>query len=181
MKRYSLQEMNISGFTRYDIVDTENNWCVVYSTKKYTDAFYKCETLNGTKFVQRPTWDKFIAENFHKGKRAEIWFWRSLSAWDLANICNYFVSEEEFEKAKKLLDSVQRYVLADASEWERENSSEWYCNSAYHKKREAQLNARRERLQKRLAEYGLRMVNYGLYPSLLDEAGKEKYFLHYFD
>ena len=37
-----------------------------------------------------------------------------------------------------LLKSVAR---ADAAEWERENSSERYCNSQYHKDREKQLYA----------------------------------------
>lgn len=128
-------------------------------------------------YIARPVWNQAI-----KGRRAETWHWRYCSAWDLAAIvCGDNVTETEYSDALKLLDSVQRYALADAAEWERENSSERYCNSAYHKQREKQLDARRERLQKRLARYGLRLVNYGLYPSIVDAAGNNKYFLHYFD
>lgn len=128
-------------------------------------------------YILRPVWNPAI-----KGRRAEIWHWRYCSAWDLASIiCGENVTEEEYNAALKLLDSVQRYALADAAEWERENSSEKYYNSAYHKQREKQLDARRERLQKRLERYGMRLVNYGLYPSIVDAGGNNKYFLHYFD
>lgn len=129
-----------------------------------------------TSYIDRPVWNPAI-----KG-RAEVWHYRYCSAWDLASIIDGdSVTETEYTAALKLLDSVQRYALADAAEWERENSSERYCNSAYHKEREKQLDARRERLQKRLDRYGLRLVNYGLYPSIIDGAGNNKYLLHYFD
>lgn len=128
-------------------------------------------------YILRPVWNPSI-----RGRRAETWHWRYVSAWDLAAIvCGKNVTEEEYNAALKLLDSCQRYALADAAEWERENSSERYCNSAYHKQRERQLDARRERLQKRLERYGLRLVNYGLYPSIVDAGGNNKHFLHYFD
>lgn len=127
--------------------------------------------------IQRPVWNDAI-----KGKRAETWFFRYRSAWDLASIiCGDTVTETEYNAALKLLDSVQRYALADAAEWERENSSERYCNSAYHKERVKQLDARRARLQKRLSRYGLKMENYGLYPTIIDSNGNNKYMLHYFE
>lgn len=130
-----------------------------------------------SEYVARPVWSNAI-----KGKRNEVWFRRYRSAWDLAAIvCGVNVPEEEYNEALKLLDSVQRYALADAAEWERENSSERYCNSQYHKDRERQLDARRERLQKRLARYGLKMVNYGLYPTIVNYSGCDMYMLHYFD
>ena len=128
-------------------------------------------------YISRPVWTPAI-----KGRRAETWHWRYCSAWDLASIIDgQEVTETEYNAALTLLDSIQRYALADAAEWERENSSERYCNSEYHKQREKQLNARRDRLQKRLQRYGLRLVNYGLYPSIVDAAGNSKHFLHYFD
>ena len=128
-------------------------------------------------YISRPEWTPAI-----KGRRAETWHWRYVSAWDLASIINGDnVTETEYNAALALLDSIQRYALADAAEWERENSSERYCNSAYHKQRERQLDARRGRLQKRLQRYGLRLVNYGLYPSIVDAAGNSKHFLHYFE
>ena len=127
-------------------------------------------------FIDRPVWNKAI-----KG-RAIVWHRRYCSAWDLASIIDgEKVTEIEYNAALKLLDSIQRYALADATEWERENSSERYYNSAYHKQREKQLNARRERLQASLQRYNLKLVNYGLYPSIVDQAGNEKYLLHYFD
>ena len=128
-------------------------------------------------YIDRPVWTPAI-----KGRRAEVWHWRYCSAWDLASIIDVEkVTETEYNAALALLDSIQRYALADAAEWERENSSERYCNSAYHKQREKQLDARRERLKKRLERYGLQLVNYGLYPSIVDSNGNKKYFLHYFD
>lgn len=130
-----------------------------------------------TEYVTRPVWGSHI-----KGKRAEVWFRRYRSAWDLASIvCGQCVTEEEYAAALKLLDSVQRYALANAAEWERENSSERYCNSAYHKERERQLDARRERLQALLARYGLKMKNYGLYPTIVNSRDTAMFMLHYFD
>ena len=130
-----------------------------------------------TIYIDRPVWSPAI-----KGRRAETWHYRYCSAWDLASIIDgERVTEKEYNAALALLDSVQRYALADAAEWERENSSERYCNSAYHKQRERQLDARRERLKKRLERYGLQLVNYGLYPSIVDSNGSKKYLLHYFD
>ena len=130
-----------------------------------------------TIYIDRPVWSPAI-----KGRRAETWHYRYCSAWDLASIIDgERVTETEYNAALALLDSVQRYALADAAEWERENSSERYCNSAYHKEREKQLDARRARLKKRLERYGLQLVNYGLYPSIVDANGNNKYLLHYFD
>ena len=126
--------------------------------------------------IARPVWNPAI-----RG-RAEVWHYRYCSAWDMAAIiCGDQVTEAEYNAALKLLDSIQRYALADAAEWEAENSSERYCNSEYHKRREKQLDARRDRLQERLKRYGLRLVNYGLYPSIIDADRRKKYFLHYFD
>lgn len=130
-----------------------------------------------TIYIDRPVWSPAT-----KTRRAEVWHWRYCSAWDLAAIIDgENVTETEYNAALALLDSIQRYALADAREWEHENSSEWYCNSVIHKEREKQLDARRARLQEKLKRYGLRLVNYGLYPSIVDGAGNTKHFLHYFD
>lgn len=128
--------------------------------------------------ISRPVWSDAI-----RGKRAETWFFRYRSAWDLAAlVCGERVTEDEYTAAAKLLDSVQRYALADAAEWERENSSERYCNSECHKQREKQLDSRRDRLQKALFRYGVKMVNYGLYPTIVKiDTNENCYFLHYFD
>lgn len=128
-------------------------------------------------YIGRPAWHAGI-----RTQRARVWFYRARSAWDVASIvCGENVTEKEFDAARKLLDSCQRYALAAAAEWEHENSSEKYCNSKYHEQREKQLDARRDRLQTALARYGLRMVNYGLYPSIVDAAGNDKNALHYFN
>lgn len=127
--------------------------------------------------ISRPVWTDAI-----RGKRAEVWFRRSVSAWDMASRIDPEVTEESKEAAAKLLDSIQRYALADAREWEAENNSERYCNSQYHKDREAMLDRRRERLQKALAPYGCKLENYGLYPSFVDvKTGNTLHYLHYFD
>lgn len=127
--------------------------------------------------VTRPVWSGAI-----RGRRAEVWFRRAVSAYDLAARIDTDVTEEARDAAAKLLDSIQRYALADAREWERENSSESYCNSRYHKEREKTLDRRRERLEKQLEKYGCKLVNYGLYPSVVDaKTGADLYALHYFD
>lgn len=132
---------------------------------------------NNINYVSRPEWSAAI-----RGNRAEVWFYRYRSAWDLASIvCGDKVTQEEYESALALLNSVQRYALADAREWEAENSSERYCNSQYHKTRVKQLDARREKLQNKLARYGLKMENYGLYPTIVNKSGSNQYMLHYFD
>lgn len=132
---------------------------------------------NEIKYINRPEWSRAI-----KGRRAETWFYRYRSAWDLAAIvCGERVTETEYNDALKLLDSCQRYALADAAEWERENSSEKYCNSKYHADRVKQLDARRDRLQKRLSRYGLKMANYGLYPVIENSERRNMNMLHYFD
>lgn len=127
--------------------------------------------------VTRPAWSNAI-----RGRRAEVWFRRAVSAYDLAARLDTDVTEEARDTAAKLLDSIQRYALADAREWERENNSESYCNSRYHKARQKTLDRRRERLEKQLAKYGCKLVNYGLYPTVIDaETGVDLYALHYFD
>lgn len=135
------------------------------------------ELDNEEEYVSRPQWNNSI-----RGHRAEVWFYRYRSAWDLASIvCGNKVTQTEYDAALKLLDSIQRYALADAREWEMENSSERYCNSAYHKQREAMLDKRRAKLQARLDRYGLRLENYGLYPQIENADRCNMYMLHYFD
>lgn len=127
--------------------------------------------------VARPVWSDAI-----RGRRAEVWFRRHCSAWDLAQRLHAEVTEEAMIAAKKLLDSIQRYALADVREWEMANESEWYCNSERHQRREAALDKRRERLQLALKPYRITLVNYGAYPTLIDdETQRELYFLHYFE
>lgn len=127
--------------------------------------------------VTRPVWSDAI-----RGRRAEVWFRRAVSAYDLAARIDANVTEEARDTAAKLLDSIQRYALADAREWEAANNSENYCNSRPHKARQKMLDRRRERLENQLAKYGCKLVNNGLYPSVIDgKTGENLYFLHYFD
>lgn len=117
-----------------------------------------------------------------RNKRVAVWYYRAQSAYDLAARISNPPTVDDVAAAAKLLDSIQRYALADAREWEAENSSERYCNSRAHKDREAALDRRRERLQKRLDPYGCKLINYGLYPTVTDaNTGADLTALHYFD
>jgi hypothetical protein len=118
-----------------------------------------------------------------RGRRNEVHFHRRKSAWRLAAIVcgENHVTREEFDRALSLLDRIQRYAIADAREWEAENSSERYCNSKTHAHKEELLDARRARLQEELKPYGLHLVNYGLYPTVVDKNDHNQYMLHYFD
>lgn len=128
-------------------------------------------------YIARPTWNRSI-----KGRRAEVRFRRHLAAWNMASIVSGDrVPQEEYDAAFSLLNRIIRYSLADIAEWERENSSESYCNSAYHKEEERKLDARRKKLQNELHRYGLRMVNYGLYPTIVNKNNTDMNLLHYFD
>lgn len=74
--------------------------------------------------------------------------------------------------AYKLICRIARYAIADARQWQRDNTSELY-NDRQSVEAERRLNARRARLDAELAErYGCRLVNYGLYPSIV-ECGNE--------
>lgn len=130
--------------------------------------------------VTRPVWSKHI-----KG-RAVIWYRRECSAYDLAKrITGENVTETEYNAAFDLLNRIQRYALASASQWERANNSERYCNSAQCTEDEKRLDKRREKLVKELGRYNVQLVNYGLYPSIVatEENGYQHdlYALHYFD
>lgn len=134
--------------------------------------------MTNVDLATRPTYNKYA----HKTKRALVWLWRGQSAYDLAARINPAPTVADVYAAAALLDRVQRYALADAREWEAENSSEHYCNSATHKHRQKVLDARRDRLQKQLLPYRVKLVNYGLYPSTIDTKTKNELpLLHYFD
>lgn len=130
-----------------------------------------------TEYIPYPVWDRTM-----RGRRNEVLFRRRQSAWRLASrVEGENVTREAYDKACDLLNRIQRYALADAREWEAENSSERYCNSATHAHREKLLDARRDRLRAELRPYGLNLVNYGLYPSVVDGEGHDLNLLHYFD
>lgn len=114
---------------------------------------------------------------------ALVWFWRACSAYNLAARITGAdkVTQSEYNAARKILDSVQRYALADARQWERANTSERYANSETAREDEKRLTARREKLAAGLARYGVRLVNFGLYPSIIDEDGRDLYALHFFN
>ena len=102
--------------------------------------------------------------------RALVWYWRAVSAYEMAaRLEPDGVTVDGYEAAAKLLDSCRRYALADARKWEADNTYERYANSEQSKKDGERLDARRERLQKRLAAYGLELVNFGLYPTICDK------------
>lgn len=73
----------------------------------------------------------------------------------------------DVEKAYRLVQRIARYAIADANQWERDNTAELY-NERQSIEAERRLNARRARLDCELStNYGVRMVNYGLYPSIV--------------
>lgn len=93
-------------------------------------------------------------------KRDRVWDSRNRNAHKLAKM-----GDGNEEKAMSLILRTIRYALAEAHEWERENTSEWYCNSHEAKHKAALLEKRRANLEREWNEYGLTMVNYGLYPT----------------
>lgn len=124
------------------------------------------------------------ANELHGQKgRALVWYWRACSAYDLAERKTGAekVTESDYNAAADLLKRVTRYALADAHQWERANTFERYANSQACEDDEKRLQARRERLQKELNAYGVKMVNYGLYPSIIDGDGRDLGALHFFD
>lgn len=46
MKRYVIQETSISGFVHYEIIDTENNCDVVYSSQNYNATVKEYNSLS---------------------------------------------------------------------------------------------------------------------------------------
>lgn len=93
-------------------------------------------------------------------KSSRVWESRNRNAQKLAGM-----GDGNEEKAMSLILRTIRYALADAHEWERENTSEWYCNSREAEHKVALLEKRRANLEREWNEYGLTMVNYGLYPT----------------
>lgn len=79
----------------------------------------------------------------------------------------------DVDKAYSLIRRIARYALADVRQWERDNLEELY-NERQSVETERRLNACRARLDYDLStNYGARLVNYGLYPSIV-ECGNER-------
>lgn len=125
-----------------------------------------------------------------RSHRACVWYNRARAAFDLATLDALTttadkaadrVPTEAYEKARKLLDSVQRWGLADARAWELDNDSRYY-NSEWLKARQAQLAKRRVKLNKELAKYGLQIDSYGLYPCIreITKPGTDMNLLYWF-
>lgn len=117
-------------------------------------------------------------------KREQVYYNRRRSAVELASMKHENPTDDDIAAAYSLLERVIRYALADAREFEIDNDGETYRNAyrqAQHEHREKLLSARRERLQEELDTYGVRMKNYGLYPSIVDHTGRDYYMLHYFN
>ena len=131
-------------------------------------------------YMERPAWNPYTC----KGRRAETWFHRFVSAYDLAERLTGpgRVTEAAYNAAFKLLDSCQRYALADAAAWERDNDCR-YSGKPWLVKQMKQLEERKKKLQARLKVYGVMMDNYGLYPSIreVDKPGTDLNLLHWFE
>ena len=110
-------------------------------------------------------------------KSQRVWESRIRNANKLAQM-----GDGDYDKAMSLILRTIRYALADAREWELENTDEAYCNSARAAHRTYLLEKRRERLNSEWAEYGLTLVNYGLYPTVTThKGGSDVISLCYFD
>lgn len=84
----------------------------------------------------------------------------------------------DVEKAYSLIRRIARYAIADANQWERDNTEGQSVDA------ERRLNARRARLDYELStDYGARLVNYGLYPSIVEcgNEGREVCTIAYYD
>lgn len=131
-------------------------------------------------YMERPAYNPYTC----KGRRAETWFHRSVSAYDLAERLTGpgRVTETAYNAASKLLDSCQRFALADAATWERDNDCR-YSGKPWLVKQMKQLEERKKKLQARLKVYGVMMDNYGLYPSIreIDKPGTDLNLLHWFE
>ena len=125
-----------------------------------------------------------------RSHRACVWYNRARAAFDLATLDALTtaadkaadrVPTEAYEKARKLLDSVQRWGLADARAWELDNDSRYY-NSEWLKARQTQLAKRRVKLNKELAKHGLQIDSYGLYPCIreITKPGTDMNLLYWF-
>lgn len=126
--------------------------------------------------ITRPTY-------YGQKGRALVWYWRACSAFDLAARITSAdkVTESDYNAAKDLLNRVTRYACNAARQWERANTYERYANSQQARDDEKRLDARREKLQAALKRYGVKMVNYGLYPSIIDDDGRDLNALHFFN
>ena len=131
-------------------------------------------------YMERPVYNPYTC----RGHRAEVWFRRSVSAYDLAERLTGpgRVTEQAYNTAFKLLDSCQRYALADAAAWEKDNDSR-YSGKSWLKYRIEQLAERKKKLQARLNVYGVMMDSYGLYPCIreIDKPGTDLNLLHWFE
>ena len=89
----------------------------------------------------------------------------------------------DVEKAYGLIRRIARYAIADANQWERDNAEGLY-DERQSVDAERRLNARRARLDHELSrDYGARLVNYGLYPSIVEcgNEGREVCTIAYYD
>lgn len=110
-------------------------------------------------------------------KSQRVWESRIHNAISLAQM-----GDGDYDKAMSLILRTIRYALADAREWERQNNDARYGNSPQAKHRTELLKKRRERLNSEWAEYGLTIVNYGLYPTVTThKGGSDVISLCYFD
>ena len=110
-------------------------------------------------------------------KSQRVWGSRYRNAHKLAEM-----GDGNEDKALDLIIRTIRYALADAREWERQNSNEIYGNSINAAHKTELLEKRRTRLEKEWNSYGLTIVNYGLYPTITDrKGGSDVIYLAYFD
>lgn len=105
---------------------------------------------------------------YHVSQRELTHLWRRQAAWDLANNSGN-TSLENVDKAASLLNRIIRYAMADARHWELDND-ERFSGKKWFVHQGDLLDARRDKLNHELAEFGAILDNAGLYPSVVDLA-----------
>jgi Fic family protein len=123
--------------------------------------------MTNINIINRPVAPHWYGKPGREPKSFYNAYYRAVWAYDLCKNTGD-VTEEQYSKAVTLLNAVNRYACADAHQWERAATSARYANSSQREEDEKALDERRAKLQKRLAEYGAHLENFGLYPTICD-------------
>lgn len=142
-------------------------------------AAYVFEHFNELKAEEPQTETATPAPVYYGQKgRDLVKYWRACNSYKLAERQGT-PTAERVERATILYHKLIRYALADAHQWEYENTSERYANSKQVEIDRARLDKRRATLEKELSAYNLKLHNYGLYPSIIDGEGHQVITLYY--
>ena len=130
-------------------------------------------------YIERP----FVGNGIKLNKRDLVRYWRSQSAYDLAELLTGpgKVTATDADNAGRVLDSIQRWALKHERYFNDDNDERRY-NTYYHKEDGKCLDRSYKRLNERLKPYGVRLQLPGIYPVVVSMDGKKDYnLLHWFD